>query len=58
MEVAEQDGATNRQELAELHTPQLLLRSCLNASASPPRKHQEHQLTNMVPSTDGAKTNR
>lgn len=32
MKVADQDGAINRQELAEFHAPQLLLRS-LNASA-------------------------
>lgn len=57
MEVAEQDRATNRQELAELHNPQLQLRSCLNTSASPSRKHQDISLQTWSLPTARAETN-
>lgn len=59
MEVAEQDGATKRQELSELQTPPSpLLRSYLNTSASPSWKHQDISLQTLsLPTEAKAETN-
>lgn len=59
MERAEQDGATKRQELSEIHTPHLLLlRPYLNTSASPSQKHQDFSLQTLsLPTEARAETN-